>query len=81
MQVTVGADGYENMTINSVEGGHIVAYLRRLTHAQSSQEAETYYKLNGSVSDFNNLISDNNIDLALVMPSLLIEDLTSKPII
>ena len=80
MNITIGAEGYENLSVYGVEGGHISVYLRPLQNTQSNQGTPNQYQLGGGVSDFNSLRSDGDTDLAIVLPSLSLDDLTSKPI-
>jgi hypothetical protein len=80
INLTVGAEGYENISIFGVEGGHVAVYLRQLAHSQSGRDEPTSYQLRGSVSDFNTLASDGDTDLSLVLPSLGLDELTTKPI-
>ena len=80
VNVTVGADGYENLSVFGIEGGHISVYLRSLRNIQSNPNQSNRYELGGEVSDFNALRSDGDTDLSIVLPSLSLSDLSSKPI-
>ena len=80
LNITVGKEGYENLSLFGVEGGNITVHLRPLSHSGSGRPTPNQYELTGSVSDFNNLSNDGRTDLALVLPSLTLEALISKPI-
>ena len=76
--VTAGAEGYENVTLHDVEGSYAMIWLRPLGHEGSGAPPTPTYQVGGAVSNFNS--SFGNIDLAIVMPSLDLKSLTSKPI-
>ncbi len=78
--LTLGAEGYENMSLFNLEGGHVVAYLQPLSHTDTGESTNNRFELTGTVNDFNNLSNDGDTDLSLVLPSLSLESLTSKPI-
>ena len=80
VNLTVGKAGYENVSIYGLEGGDLAVYLRPLSHSSTGRAAPSHYELSGSVSDFNNLSNNGETDLALVLPSLPLESLVSKPI-
>ena len=70
--VTVGAEGYENVTIHGVDAGQVFVRLRRIDLPEPSP-----YSAQGQVNNFENLSRDEELDLAFVLPSLTVKQLST----
>lgn len=69
--LTVTAPGYEYVTIIQMNSPQVTLQLKR------SEYLQTPYFARGDVQDFNNINTDGNADLALVMPSITLRELST----
>jgi len=69
--VTVGAPGYENITVVGSDSPQVLVGLRPIT------PPATLYSAAGAASNFNQLGNDGDTDLALVMPSVTVRELST----
>lgn len=69
--LTVTAPGYEYVTIMNMNSPQVTLQLKRSEYPQAP------YFASGNVQDFNNLNRDGEADLALVMPSITLKELST----
>jgi hypothetical protein len=70
--LTVGAEGYENVTIHGVDAGQVFIRLRPIELPEPPP-----YSTQGQVNNFENLSRDEALDLAFVLPSLTVKQLST----
>jgi|GEM_PF-2325812 len=69
--LTVTAPGYEYVTIMNMNSPQVTLQLKRSEYPQAP------YFATGNVQDFNNLNNDGDTDIALVMPSITLRELST----
>ena len=70
--LTVGAEGYENVTIHGVDAAQVYVRLRPIEVPEPPP-----YSTQGQVNNFEDLSRDEELDLAFVLPSLTVKQLST----